>query len=167
LVDNGVKFDGVDDYLESNNSAFNIIQNRTFAAYIKIQSVSDYKRLFTHQDGGQGYQFILWNNGHIAYGYDSTWIQSNSTVDDNVWHYITILIENNTVKFYIDDIYDGEGEIANNSLITTTTKIGNWIGNSGQYYGGILDELKFYSYALSRSEISKLYNYTKQLKGIA
>ena len=80
------------------------------------------------------------------------------TVNDNVWHFVALVKTGNTLQMYVD------GELAATDTATFTGNFNNatmLMGNNGtEYYSGALDEVGYWTKALSAAEILELYNTT-------
>jgi len=86
-------------------------------------------------------------------------IDANQSINDNVWHMITLVISNSVLKLYKDSICLNQISIPNTTIDNCLSEINfgrNWSGNN-DYYKGILDDIAIYNRALSPQEISQLY----------
>jgi hypothetical protein len=171
LVDDGVKFDGVDDYMdvgdikEINGATslslslwFNNITIKTQWLFIKKGSNNNMIQAFIYDD---------LNILRTRFDIDGTEeIHDLSYNDTNKWHNYLVVFESGYLYIYIDN----EEKISVNVGSQLDVNGGDYrIGSKDNfvyYFDGFLDENLIYPYALSRSQITNLYNYTKQLKGI-
>ncbi|MDD3156431.1 MAG: hypothetical protein PHP14_03445 [Candidatus Pacebacteria bacterium] len=85
-------------------------------------------------------------------------------VDDNVWHFIAMSADRNSVvSIYVDNDLQGIANISNQQ--GNIDNVSNFeIGYSGtQVYAfkGYLNDLRVYKRILLHSEISQIYNQTK------
>lgn len=96
-----------------------------------------------------------------------TTIQTSTTqINDGEWHYLVYIYDSSgrTLKIYLDNI-----ELSNTSSVTNTDETFNgdsYIGvkklNAGtfeDYFEGMLDEMRFYSTALTTTDLDKLWKY--------
>jgi len=105
------------------------------------------------------YSLMMWDGKgrfEIAPAVD---LYSNITINDGLWHFLCVVRDSVTDKFYM--YVDGELETSMNDTGrdltggTSTLDIGNWetkISSTGD-----VDEVRLYNRALSQSEISELY----------
>ena len=99
----------------------------------------------------------------IAYQTDSTsqYIYSNSTIDINIWTYVTITLTTTEMKIYLN------GQLDNTQSTTYTTiqndgadlTIGRQGANSNSnWWNGSIDQVRIFSTALTQANITDLYN---------
>jgi hypothetical protein len=156
----GGNFDGIDDYIDVPNSPqlTDLAQNFTWSFWINNSS----------QTAGEG-RIIDYGNTSIVTGTltgqkikawiktdsESNAILSDKSIDDKTWHHVALTWDGTTIKMYIDG----------NQQMATITKSGTLspeskmtIGgeSTGNYYAGLLDEVKIFNYALSADEIKIL-----------
>ena len=111
-------------------------------------------------------------NGHVLFQLINTNNQNAITgdngpvVNDNNWHLVTAIRDKNLNKnyLYIDGNKIDSVSINYNTGFEGDTPINVGYLASSYYYNGSLDELAFYSVALSQSEIQN--HYSKGLKGV-
>ena len=76
---------------------------------------------------------------------------------DNDWHHMAVVREDTDVAFYIDGVQVGTTTFATNGSIAPD-QMGGWGGAPTHDYAGLLDEVRFYTRALSSSEVEDQYN---------
>jgi len=94
--------------------------------------------------------------------------QASSNVEDNNWHHIVTLrdIDDDVFRIYIDGIpaEDTVSDVTTTAMNATATR---WLCiGANNYYGagivdnymGAIDEIRFYDYALTETEIDSLYH---------
>ena len=86
----------------------------------------------------------------------------NNSVEKNKWSMITVTINNQNVKIYVN----GQLKLESNEALGIGTWNGIWHfgqrGNDTNYYKGYLDDLSIYKRVLSSDEINDLYNLRKK-----
>jgi len=93
---------------------------------------------------------------------------SPTSINDDVWHYSTIVRSGSTstVKLYIDGAFDSEwnssptGNLFIEGLVIGADQDcvnGCWAPNED--FNGVIDDVRIYNRALSESEIQQLYHY--------
>src|SRR5262249_47367018 len=90
-------------------------------------------------------------------------MDSNSIINNGVFHHIALVRQGTTASLYVDGVLDRtQSTAAITDISTTTPMFAGWgpcVGVDGtNYYSGRLDELAIYSRALSASEISSIFN---------
>jgi len=178
-IGQGLKFDGVDDYI---NTASTVNFGGT-----KVVTVSFwmYKTAFTNTDlltmelssnynDNDGTFFI---DPNASGGYFNVGLQDSASTNrfrverftrpsTNNWHYYTIVFDNSTVTgditSYVDGVPQAENLSTNNkdqsSNVKTDTLYFMSRGGTSLFNSGLLDEVRIYNRALSASEVKQLYN---------
>jgi prepilin-type N-terminal cleavage/methylation domain-containing protein len=73
---------------------------------------------------------------------------------DNAWHHVVATYNGSSAKAYVDGVLVSSGS-ASGSFSAGTLHIGN--SGSGEYYNGLIDEVRVYSAALTATEIQQHY----------
>ncbi len=110
------------------------------------------------------------NNNGFSTKYNSSCVPGNGWVDNfnntislnnNLWHMLTAVIESNSLKYYIDGVLvssilapNVNMDICNGGGISLGK---NW-NNDLDFYNGIMDDVGFWNRALSQQEITNMYN---------
>ena len=107
------------------------------------------------------------NQWRFAIESNTIFFEANANIEDNQWHHITLLRENNNAKFYFDGELIGEPiECSDNSIsiFDSSLFVGqdqDDVGGSGftsnQSLAGCLDNMYFYNRTLTNDEIQALY----------
>lgn len=127
---------------------------------------------FASNNGSRNFFSIWYNNGRIVG--ELAWTgagmegASVKTVNDNLWHKVDVVIQNNpnaNLKIYIDGVLDKEltyGSPYNMSSVSAEATMGAFQNYSGgglaHYYNGALDDVKVYNKVLTAAEILTAYN---------
>lgn len=88
----------------------------------------------------------------------TTSIISNDFIDQ-AWHHIVITYAGEEMKMYVDNQL--QGNTSNTfAVVEGLTKylLGYSHGNAGNYWEGVIDDLRFYGRTLSASDVQKLFN---------
>jgi len=181
------EFDGVDDYIEAGNvntSSFPDIVNSNNANlsismwYYPEAFTSDLQRLFeiSTTGGNDGYimQLRVSSSGKISAptynGSSNPNLETTSAVNLGEWVHIVAQIypenENLTQELYINSILNNSasinlsGLLANFSVDVTDFFIGG-LSVVSRSINGTVDEVRLYNHSLSASEVSELYDRSK------
>ncbi len=93
----------------------------------------------------------IWDGGWRDFGYNP---------NDNIWDYYVIIYNSGTnATLYVNGIYYSQIITSLNLSSYPIGSIGNWSG--GNYWSGLIDDVRIYSRALTASEIQTLYAQTK------
>jgi hypothetical protein len=162
---NGYSFDGVKSRIKLPAS---IIRGTelTVSFWIKTGDVKKGVGIISGaKNSKRNNEYLLYlNNGTIAPHYHVSSKITGVSVNNNIWHMLTMVTEIDQTKVYIDGLLKETIKFGS----ATPFKIeGLWLGgdqdvvNGGwetkQQFNGILDELRIYNRVLSDSEINSLY----------
>jgi hypothetical protein len=162
-----LNFDGTDDYISVAAFTGQPTGSKPFttAAWIKPtthgrnaiicwgSASADQKnclRLGTTGDGCSIYNKCLY---HYFYGAD---VEKETDNLSGAWHHVAVTYSGTTRTLYLDGRSLGSDSYTPN-VSSTTIYIGQ-NGSSGEWFSGQIDDARIYTYALSASQIQKLYN---------
>ena len=138
------------------NSSVPISNVFTISHWIKTNS-GGYS--ISNAGSGNGYRLgIFGGKVRFLIGNNSSYTETScgtKTVNDNNWHQITGIYNNSNHTFtcYIDGKYEAVVAVVD---FTGFSTIAPMIG--GYNYNGLIDEVKFYNYALTDDEVKQDYN---------
>jgi len=165
--DKGIKFDGVDDYVDAgNNPSLNITNAITVEAWFKKSGNVAYMALIAKGTYGSDvnipYQ-IRWNGDVTAlvfYISNGTTIEGISVgVTDANWHQVVGVVTETKVRLFLDGILKAEIDRTIGNISTTTNVLN--IGKGYACFNGSIDEVRIYNRSLSANEIKRNYEATK------
>ena len=140
----------------------------TFAAWTKLKNTGDYQYIVwqggpVFPEDVEARRFDLWTemdgtvNGlmHRADGAEVLHIQGRTGIADDAWHHVALTYDGKAVKLYVDG--KGEDEQAAGGPLAVN-KHDLWIGGrpEGVVATGLIDEVRFYTRALTGAEIAAL-----------
>ncbi len=176
----GMKFDGVDDYLDLGRSRINPYINGkaaiTLSTWVNANRfrVNDYIIYEPINSSLLGVRFKTNDNSTIAFGGRSINTDTFQNVDTtsvfqiDKWYMITGIMdfENDKIYVYVNGALDNSINASFNSGTYTsgTPDINSFLGNhptADRQYKGIIDEVMIFNKALDANEILALYNFTK------
>lgn len=159
-------FDGAGDYLQVNGDlGISAGDDFTISAWIKLDAIGNYNAIVSnyHDNGLNALMFRVNSNwaGHtnaldLAEGYSNNGVLSTGT-----WLHVVGVYINATrqVRFYVNGVDAGTGTTPY-TIEDQTTKFaigGDYLNVSPRYFSGIIDEVRFYKYALTPTEVGNLY----------
>ena len=167
-IENGLNFDGENDYVSTNLST-TFTNQITIALWIKPENMSNnvddgVERLYTGQYGGFGTdRFVPWF--HV----DGTWRYGpniESSIILNEWNYFVASYNGVTkeIKVYLNGEYKGSTILPDGLATYNITNFGNQFDmgtmqyHSGRQYKGGMDEVSIWNSVLEINEISSLYS---------
>ena len=158
------QFDGTSSYISivANNS-LKMQGATTLAAWIKPSEfpssnncsniLSDHSSMYNNgkifRFQSNHVEFLLDAEGSKEVGY--TWTELN------VWKYIVATFDGSQMKLYVDGVLTS---FVDNSRVIAINPNPVLIGKSGwgEYFKGLIDQLRIYDRALTQAEITELYN---------
>ncbi|OYT41627.1 MAG: hypothetical protein B6U78_02695 [Candidatus Aenigmarchaeota archaeon ex4484_224] len=164
-----IKFDGIDDYIEVENSTSLNPSKITMIAWIRLNGYSSaYQSIIEHGNGGgTRYQLRIIptpsNRLEVSVGNGSVYTMvSGSQINLHKWYFVGATADGDIVKVFIN------GELVNQKVqqapITSTTtpiRIGNRNDNK-QYFNGTIDEVMIFNTSLTQDQIKALYEFTRK-----
>ncbi len=166
-------FDGVDDFIETNQKIVphNSSSGFTVSAWIYFVAPSsdglrgifseEYDAANKHWGllvNGSGYlQFRGWNSTGFIYLTNS----SSSVINLSQWHLVTFTRTTTTLTMYVDGasvpITNTSGAITNGGVGNPTFRIGAYRNDSSTKFNGSIDDVMVWNRSLSTSEVLELY----------
>lgn len=150
-------------YLDATHNAALNAASYTVCAWIKRASNPTECYILTH-DGdatNHGWAAGLYQNRIMLLHGSVALVQGASSITDTNWHHYAYTYSGGTVSFYLDGATDGTGSAGAYTAVSTSVVIGankDASGNPKAYFDGTLDEVGYWSRALSGAEITSLYN---------
>jgi prepilin-type N-terminal cleavage/methylation domain-containing protein len=167
-IDGGcLQFDGTNDYVDCGSGpSLDITESLTISAWVFREGSQTYPMMVVKGDShlGANYQFYLYSPTYkMGFWFGSsptdwTTVTSNSGLEANNWHYVTIVYVPNKVQFYLDGVKDGEKAISGTPVANATSLfIGTRSGANPFPWRGKIDEVRIYDSALTASDIRDQY----------
>ncbi len=175
---NGVFFDGVDAYLDTDASVVELGQGDfTIGVWVKtdVDSATQDIAIMTKNDGDTSWEkgeksFYLDGSGQPSFvGWGNNYIHSTVAVNDGFWHHVVAVWDFNgsgtegVARMYVDGINataNSTNYVANNNdNVGDTLKIArpNY-GEAPNYFSGNMDSIVVYDRALSAAEIRDAFD---------
>ncbi|MDY6778163.1 MAG: LamG-like jellyroll fold domain-containing protein [Candidatus Nanohaloarchaea archaeon] len=164
----GMRFDGVDDYVEIHDypALDGGTGGLTLSGWIKTNSSTGYPRILSKAPTSQyrdtnGYQIDM-GYGHIQaqIGNGSNnlaAILNGPLINDSRWHYVSLTWDGNNVKLFLDGIVTDSTTWSGNISNSYPFIIGA-AANIASFFPGSIDEVRIYSKALTQNQVQQLYN---------
>jgi uncharacterized repeat protein (TIGR02543 family) len=160
MVGQAFSFDGVDDYVQVDDSATLRITNQiTIDAWIKPSSLGGRVVDKILAGGGNGYLLDTYGS-RIRFIVDSMSVNGGTSLTPGVWTHIAATYDGSSLKVYLNGVLDGTFTPASPPAIPTNNlplRIGA-DSNGSSLFTGLIDEVEIFNRALSVGEISALHN---------
>ena len=161
-IGGALSFDGTNKVIANlpnlNNSSITITQS----AWIKTESTQPEQIIITKRIKDQyGWPTLMLSQGNGSIQMDKSGVRSavigNSQLDDNSWHLICGIKDQNNYSIFVD------GSFLNSKVIDNTYHSSDIIefgyhGAWGISFTGLIDDVRIYNRALSAAEVQVLYN---------
>lgn len=162
-------FDGTNDYVQMSDTSLLKPTTLTISAWVKptnftCTGADTNCQIFAKYGGDNtGYQLLVNSSGVVAgYLYNgviNTNVSSTRPLAVNTWQLVTLTWDGTDAKLYINGIHNntdtGAITLTHN---TTAPTIGKASWYSGNYFNGLIDDVRVYSYPLSPAQVRLLYN---------
>jgi len=169
-----VDFDGTDDYAAINDNfitSYGSDTQGTVSAWVYCENVSAANfPIFTLRNNGiTKYLRFMQYQGRLWAGlWDGAWDwildTDNSDLSINTWHHVALTHNGTTPILYVDGVAPAQAfTISNdittwfNSVAVTKAEVGAF-STASQWFNGKIDELAYFSTALSAAQIAAIYN---------
>ncbi len=166
-INQGLSFDGVDDYAIITNSDDFDFGSGEFSVefWTKTDSSSRQWVGTRYENYGPGWGLGTQNSHTLGYirtsesGTNKTEAEGTVDVANDDWHHLIMVRIGGKIKIYTDGSFEKEGTLAGDVNNDEPIEIGriSWSGGS-QYFKGLIDEVKIYNRALNATEISEHYS---------
>ena len=164
---NAVDLDGTNDYVSLPTGVVSSSTTSTIAAWVNLDAVSTWMRIFDFGSGTSTYMFLTPKNGSSKIrfairnnGSSEQIIDGTSALPTGGWHHVAVTLNGATGTLYVDGAQVGQ----NTAMTLKPSDMGsttqNWIGRSqfstDPYLNGRVDDFRVYNKALSASEVAAL-----------
>lgn len=158
-----LEFDGENDYVIMPNATnLNPENQLTIMAWAKtrdnktckIAQKGDWDGHGVHQDKWSGWRghIRLATNNSVSIGWN------NGIPQYNEWYHICVTYNGTLLKLFVNGQLKNSQEVSGNLKVNSRTfSIGSDTG-AQKYFNGFIDDVRFYSSALSQTEIQAIYN---------
>ncbi len=170
-IDNALDFDGVDDHVTLPTGVVSGLDDFTVAAWVKIDSLDTWSRVFDFGSGIDSYMFLTTQsstNGTMRFAMRTN-SGSEQAVDGPVamptgaWTHVAVTLSGSTATLYLDGSEIG----VNRSMSLTPASLGsttqNYVGKSqwnDPLLDGAVDDFQIHDRALSANEVRSLVEMT-------
>lgn len=164
-INGALTFNGTSDYVNcGNDSSLDITNAISISVWVKHSMLKIGFILSKHTEAESGYEIhtnasggfrFLIHHGNPTF----TALDTNTVINNNVWHHLVCTFDGTTMKAFIDSVedpntanYSGTIPITSNSL-----QLGRRSPEGSYVFTGTIDDVRIYNYALNQSEIASLY----------
>jgi hypothetical protein len=161
-VDGGLEFDGTDDFINVPHDDALSLTTFSISAWIKPTSLSGWKVIVNKGTTTNAVNYYLaTDNDEIGLGfYNAGWVEFNTTSADltsNQWYHVLASYDDasRTGRIYLDGMLIHTSTVSTSPLANSDALT---IGRSGigEYWTGIVDDVRIYNRVLSDSEAADI-----------
>ncbi|MCK5563755.1 MAG: glycoside hydrolase family 99-like domain-containing protein [Planctomycetes bacterium] len=162
---NGLDFDGVNDYVDAGGVCAAMAgKDVTVSAWVKAPVVNPVSQFIISINTSTGDNRLLCGTqpGSDTFSLgDTAWHDTAATVIDNTWHHIAYVLEDSydTITVYVDGSealsFTSTVSVAADDILSFGQEYDPGM-TTGDFYNGMLDDVRIYDYALSEAEIAGL-----------
>jgi len=164
INDSAFKFDGIDDYIEIENSQALDYSGQSFTLSVWINFIDDNisgqliigKFLYSNYNGyyiGVRDNFIEFFAGDKR----ESAIKTDEKFNDGKWHFVVGVHDGFTNRLYVDSILKKTIPLTYNTETNQNISIGGLKENIGAQFKGLIDDVYIFSRALNEKDIKSLY----------
>jgi Tfp pilus assembly protein PilX len=165
-IDGALDFDGSNDAIRVTHAdTLSLTETMTFTAWVNASSFGSTYQTIIAKDGGGGgsnYYFGTWQQelvfGFFSGGFFREVFTSGLNLQPGTWYHLAASFNNsmNLVLLYLDGVPVQKGELTfSPTAVTADLSIGR--SPDGEYWRGLLDDVRIYDSVLPASEIADLY----------
>lgn len=165
-----VKFDGVNDYVETKDFSFRNNANFTFSLWVKTTMFRSNQVIFGKPSPYWEYTFMTYGPNAVRFVYWNTrgmgeidMYSPSNVLSINNWTHFVITYDGSAkiAKMYINGVLSNTDNTITNTLQNRANNL--WIGagyygGAQRYFNGNIDEFMIFNKALSKGEVIELYN---------
>ncbi|MDD3006931.1 MAG: LamG domain-containing protein [Candidatus Pacebacteria bacterium] len=159
-----LSFDGNDSISIGNSDSLNITSAITLSAWIKptTNEQANSPEILTKGGDAHGYRLRMSSTGGIVgsrfYGTTNVDTYTTSSMSTDSFNLITATYGGGFNNTYKNGVLESrEVNSGSISIVTSNLYIGS-IGGTGEFFSGVLDDVRIYNRALSETEVADLYN---------
>jgi LysM repeat protein len=156
-------FNGTDQYFNCGDTPSNLptgSSERSITAWIKGNSFvdSDGKSIagWGRDSAGELSELRINVSNQVEFHGNNNDIAGSTSLSTGQWYFVaTTITSGGAITIYVNGTQDGTGSVSLNTQ-GTNCKIGRQPDFDGQYFNGLIDDVRFYNTALTSTQISNL-----------
>ena len=167
-----LNFDGSNDYISLGQGYANLKGGMTISVWAYPTAVKSWSRFVDMGNGEYNSNIVFGRRGSSndlffeAYDRDNSGgqVRAENVIQLNSWQLFTVTLDiDGSVAIYKNGVLVSSGQTA---VPTNIERMYNYIGRSNwsadSYYQGRMDDVRIYNYALTNTEVNRLYQYGGQ-----
>jgi hypothetical protein len=155
-----LSFDGVDDRVECGPSgllANDAVQSITWwTFYAAVPGIVRNMFSLMNNPAGSGIQPGFRPPSVGVWKFGGAFLVSMAPPAAGSWHSFAYTFDGTTHRLYADGVFTTSSVVAPQTAVPLDFRLGHWSGG-GEFYSGILDDIRYYSRLLSADEIGTIH----------
>lgn len=160
-------FNGSNGYIETGiSSVLNVGTTLTACAWIYRETNDNSTESIIHHilkgSPWTGFWLGSWSDGKLMAfvgNYNTHNLYTTDVISNEEWHHVALISNGSTFAIWVDGDKASADKAVGSAQNDVSVRIG-WSASSGQYFDGLIDDVRIYNRALSQEEITNLYNNT-------
>lgn len=171
-------FDGIDDHVAVQGGGFDIptTDQYSVAAWVWISETATTRQTIVARGDGAPISLFVETDGRlgarIRTSGPAATFYSTDPLEITHWHHVAATYQNGAFKLYVNGVEDvSEACTGAPSVFTIYLTIGSAVGSGypaagGQYFHGMIDDVRIYNRVLTSSEVATLFSYVEPDEGL-
>jgi chitinase len=158
---NALSFDGTNDLVSIADAASLDVTRLTLMAWVRPTTLSGWRTAILKERGSDGLAYALYAHdnaprpsAYVNTGGPDREVQGTAGLPLNTWSHLSMTYDGTTMRLYVNGVQVATRAVTGNILTSTQElRIG---GNLmwGEYFAGLIDDVRVYNRALSAAEIT-------------
>jgi hypothetical protein len=140
------------------NVAFDFSSGFTAEAWIKADALATRNVFSQYGSSQEAFSLFLLSDGTFEFtvttdgSTDQYFTTNNTGISTGVWHHVAVTFDGSTMRAYVDGVASGTGA-ALGAMFNSTAPVEIGARNNAHFFDGTIDEVRFWSRALTQAEI--------------
>ncbi|WP_297088841.1 endo-1,4-beta-xylanase [uncultured Draconibacterium sp.] len=155
---NAMQFDGVDDFIITENLSHVIREDLTFSCFVKTTSQNTSVLTSFLSGDEDDLKIGIGPEGKVyveGMGIGSGELVSQDLINDGIWHFIAVQRDSNIYRLYVDNkepVAITQGQIQEIKKLTVAANL-----NGNENFKGVIDEVKLFDSAIEEASFERNY----------
>ena len=164
-----LSFDGTNDYVSNTSLSININSGASASYWIKSTNPTEYTFILSNNYSNNSRFYFAQSfdvSGKYRFGLGTSIIDTQISILNNQWQYVSCVVENGNYTFYSNGIFSSSGTYVQSANPVNEYYLGRYFGGTGYDYQGNIAQVSIYNKALTASEVQQNFNATRSRYGI-
>ena len=135
----------------------------SLSVWFKANQVRDQNRIYWGTGTDKAILAFSGTSGYLTWymsasGGNSGYKTTSKKININGWNNVVLIYNGSIVKCFINGVEDNTTGTLTGTSVASAINLGTNYNNTGNWFDGIIDEVKAYNYALNSEEVKQDYN---------